>query len=72
MVEAADKIIGIDILGRCRGLFAECAEVDIEAWILVEAGGSRESILEGIKSDRVGRTSRFIKTREKTSALTFL
>jgi len=30
------------------------------------------SILEGIKSDRVGRTCGFIKTQEKASAIMFL
>ena len=64
--------IGIAKVGGCRGLFAECARANIEVWILVEAGGSRESILEGIKSDRVGRTLGFIKTQEKVSTIMFL
>ena len=62
----------VGAVGRCRGLFAGCAGADIEASIFVEAGGSGESILEGIKSDRVGRTSGFKKTQEKASAITFL
>jgi len=62
----------VGTVGGCRGLFLECAGADIEALIVVEAGGSGESIFEGIKSDRVGRTSGFKKTREKASAITFL
>jgi len=65
-------MIGIAEVDGCRGLFAESAGADIEAWILVEAGGSGESVLKVIKSDRVGRTSGFIKTQEKASAITFL
>jgi len=64
--------IGIGAEGGCRGLFAECVGADVEALIAVAAGGSGASILEEIKSDRVGRTCGFIKTREKASAITFL
>ena len=60
----------VEAVGGCRGLFAECAGAEV--LIVVEAGGSGESIFEGIKSDRVGRTSGFKKTREKASAITFL
>jgi len=63
---------GVGAVGGCRELFAECAGADMEAWIVVEAGGSVESIFEGIKSDRVGRTSGFKRTQEKASAITFL
>ena len=64
--------IGIGAVGGCRGLFTECLGADIEASIFEETGGSGESILEEIKSDRVGRISGFKKTREKASAITFL
>jgi len=64
--------IGVGAVGGYRGLFAECAGADIEALIGAKAGGSGESIFKGIKSDSVGRTSGFIKTREKASAITFL
>jgi len=63
---------GVGAVSGCRGQFVECVGADIEAWIVVEAGGSGESIFEGIKSDRVGRTSGFKKTQEKASAITFL
>jgi len=64
--------IGVGAVGGCRGLFAQCAGLDIEALIAVEAGGSGESIFEGIKSDSIGRTCGFKKTREKASAIMFL
>jgi len=63
-------MIGIGAVGGFRRLFTKCIGADIEASILEEAGGLEESILEGIKSDRVGRTSGFKKTREKASAIT--
>jgi len=72
VVDAADMRIGIAEGGGWSGLLIKCAGADIEAWILVEAAGSVESILEGIKSDRVGRTSGFIKTQEKASGIMFL
>jgi len=75
MVNAVDIMIGIEVVGvvgGCRGRFTECAGAHIEGWMLLEAGGSGESILEGIKCDRVGRTSGFIKTREQASAMMFL
>jgi len=64
--------IGIGAVGGCRGLFTKCIGADIEVSIFEEAAGSGESILEGIKSDRVVRTSGFKKTQEKASAITFL
>jgi len=54
--------IGIGAVGGCRGLFVQGAGADIEASIFEETGGSGESIFEGIKSDRVERTSGLIKT----------
>jgi len=54
--------IDVGAVGGYRELFTECAGAGAEAWILLEAGGSDVSIFEGIKSDRVGRTSGFIKT----------
>jgi len=71
-VDAADIMIGIDAIGGSRVLFAKYAAAGAKALIFVEAGDSRESIFVGIKSERVGRTSGFIKTREKASAITFL
>jgi len=62
----------VGAVGGCRGLFVECAGADIEALIVVEADGFGESIFEGIKSHRVGRTSGCKKTREKVSAIMFL
>jgi len=54
--------IDVGAVGGCRELFAECVAIGAEALIWIEAGGSRESIFEGIKSDKVGRTSGFKKT----------
>jgi len=62
VVDAADMTMVVGAVGECRGLFARCAGADIKALMVVEAGGSGESILEGIKSDRVGRTYGFKKT----------
>jgi len=72
VVDAADMMIGVSAVIGCRGLFMQCAGADIEALIVVEAGGSVELIFERIKSDRVGRISGFKKTQEKASAITFL
>jgi len=72
VVDATDITIDIDVIGRYRGLFSESAGDEIGALIFVEVRGSMELILVGIKSNRVGRTSRFIKTQEKASAIMFL
>jgi len=65
-------MIDVSAAGGCRVLFAEYTGADTEVLITVQARGSGKSIFVEIKSDRVGSTSGFIKTREKASAITFL